>query len=48
VREFKQEWRDTRKIDLSLLDSAVDAGRTGLVKQVRDEIKRLIEKLPDE
>jgi hypothetical protein len=48
VREFKDEWRDTRKIDMFLLDAAVKDGRTGVVKKVRDEIKRLIEKLPDE
>lgn len=48
VTEFKDEWRDTRKIDLSLLDEAVSAGRVGLVKQVRDEIRRLIAALPEE
>lgn len=48
VRSFKDEWRAERKIDLSLLDAAVREGRTGLVKQVRDEIKRLIQTLPDE
>lgn len=48
VREFKDEWRDTRKIDLSLLDKAVAEGRVGVVRQVRDEIKRLISTLPDE
>jgi hypothetical protein len=48
VREFKDEWRETRKIDLSLLDEAVKNGRVGLVKTVRDEIKRLIAALPEE
>lgn len=48
VREFKEEWRDSRKIDLSLLDAAVKSGRTGLVKKCRDEIRRLIDTLPDE
>lgn len=48
VRQFKDEWRDDRKIDLSLLDAAVREGRVGVVRQVRDEIKRLIATLPDE
>lgn len=48
VRGFKDEWRADRKIDLSLLDAAVREGRVGVVKQVRDEIRRLIETLPDE
>lgn len=48
VREFKDEWRETRKIDLSLLDEAVKNGRVGLVKTVRDEIRRLIAALPEE
>lgn len=48
VREFKDEWRADNKIDLSLLDAAVRDGRVGVVKQVRDEIKRLIATLPDE
>ncbi len=48
VREFKEEWRDTRKIDLDLLDASIKAGRVGIIRQVRDEIKRLIEALPDE
>lgn len=48
VREFKDEWRETRKIDLSLLDEAVKNGRVGLVKKVRDEIRRLIAALPEE
>jgi hypothetical protein len=48
VREFKDEWRETRKIDMSLLDEAVKNGRVGLVKRVRDEIRRLIAALPEE
>jgi len=48
VREFKDEWRETRKIDLALLDEAVKNGRVGLVKKVRDEIRRLIAALPEE
>ena len=48
VREFKDEWRETRKIDMSLLDAAVKSGRVGLVKKVRDEINRLISVLPEE
>ena len=48
VREFKDEWRETRKIDLSHLDEAVKNGRVGLVKTVRDEIRRLINALPEE
>lgn len=48
VREFKDEWKADDKIDLSLLDAAVREGRTGIVKQVRDEVKRLINALPDE
>lgn len=48
VREFKDEWIESRKIDLAHLDEAVKNGRTGLVKQVRDEIRRLISTLPDE
>ncbi len=48
VREFKDEWRETRKIDLAYLDEAVKNGRVGLVKTVRDEIRRLINALPEE
>lgn len=48
VRQFKDEWKKERVIDLSLLDAAVREGRVGVVKRVRDEIKRLIETLPDE
>lgn len=48
VREFKDGWRDTRTINMQLLDDAVAEGRVGLVKQVRDEIRRLIGALPDE
>lgn len=48
VREFKDEWRAERTIDLSLLDAAVNSGNTGVVKRVRDQIRRLIETLPDE
>lgn len=48
VREFKDEWREDRKIDMRLLDEAVQNGRVGLVKKVRDEIRRLIAALPEE
>ena len=48
IREFKDEWRETRKIDLRLLNKAIENGRTGLVKRVRDEIVRLIDTLPEE
>ena len=48
VREFKDQWREDRKIDLRLLDEAVKNGRVGLVKTVRDEIRRLIAALPEE
>jgi len=48
VREFKDEWREDRKIDLAHLDEAVKNGRVGLVKTVRDEIRRLIAALPEE
>lgn len=48
VTEFKDEWRETRKIDMRHLDKAVANGRVGLVKKVRDEIRRLIDALPDE
>lgn len=48
VREFKSEWRATRKIDMSLLDAAVKEGRTGVVKSVRDGIRHFIAALPDE
>lgn len=48
VTEFRSQWKKTRKIDLAKLDAAVDNGRTGLVKRVRDEIRRLIATLPDE
>lgn len=50
VREFKEEWRDTRLIDMQLLDDAVKARPRpgGLINKVRDEIKRLINNLPDE
>lgn len=48
VREFKQEWRDTGKIDMELLDMAVRDRSAGLVRQVRDELRRLIDTLPDE
>lgn len=48
VREFKSEWNTTRKIDMSLLDEAVKLRPKGLIQKVRDEIRRLIETLPDE
>jgi hypothetical protein len=48
VRQFKDEWREDRKIDMSHLDAAVENGRVGLVKTVRDEIRRLIAALPEE
>lgn len=48
VYEFKDEWRETRKIDMRHLNKAVDNGRVGLVKAVRDDIRRLIDALPDE
>lgn len=48
VREFKDEWRESRVIDMKHLNEAVNNGRVGLVKKVRDEIRRLISELPDE
>lgn len=48
VRAFKDQWREDRTIDMSLLNKAVENGRTGLVKKVRDEIRLLITLLPDE
>lgn len=48
VQEFKLQVKDDRILDLRILDAAVKAGRVGLVKQVRDEIRRLIGALPDE
>jgi hypothetical protein len=48
VSEFRDEWKKTRKIDMSLLDEAVENGRVGVVKRVRDEIRRLIATLPEE
>lgn len=46
VHEFKTQVKDDRILDLRILDEAVKAGRVGLVKQVRDEIRRLIGALP--
>lgn len=48
VQEFKLQVKDDRILDLRILDEAVKAGRVGLVKTVRDEIRRLINALPDE
>lgn len=48
VHEFKLQVKDDRILDLRILDEAVKAGRVGLVKTVRDEIRRLIAALPDE
>lgn len=48
VREFKDKVRGEKVIDLRLLDKAVENGRVGRVKRVRDEIRRLIDALPDE
>lgn len=48
VKEFKLQVKDDRILDLRILDEAVNAGRVGLVKSVRDEIRRLIGALPDE
>lgn len=50
VREFKDKWRESRKIDMRLLDEAVAYrnNRDGLIKKVRDEILRLISTLPEE
>lgn len=48
VREFKMQALHEKIVDLRLLDGAVEAGRKGKVKTVRDEIRRLIKSLPDE
>lgn len=48
VQEFKLQVHDDRILDLRILDEAVAAGRVGLVKHVRDEIRRLIGALPEE
>lgn len=48
VQEFKLQVKDDRILDLRILDEAVKAGRVGLVKTVRDEIRRLIGALPEE
>lgn len=48
VQEFKLQVKDDRILDLRILDEAVKAGRVGVVKTVRDEIRRLIGALPDE
>jgi hypothetical protein len=47
VREFKEQVRYEKKLNLALLSAAVDAGRTGRVMRVRDEIRRLIRELPE-
>jgi hypothetical protein len=48
VQEFKLQVKDDRILDLRILDEAVNAGRVGLVRQVRDEVRRLIAALPEE
>lgn len=48
VQEFKLQVKDDKILDLRILDQAVNAGRIGLVKDVRDEIRRLIRALPDQ
>lgn len=48
VQNFKLKVKDDHILDLRILDDAVKAGRVGLVKTVRDEIRRLIGALPEE
>jgi hypothetical protein len=48
VHEFKLQVKDDRILDLRILDDAVKAGRVGVVKSVRDELRRLIKALPEE
>lgn len=48
VQQFKLQVKDDRILDLRILDEAVAAGRVGIVKTVRDDIRRLIGALPDE
>lgn len=47
VRQCKAGIRDRRVLDLTLLDRTVKAGYTGKVKRIRDEIRRLIDALPE-
>lgn len=42
VREFKQTFRKDRVLKMRLLNEAVDNGRTGTVKEIRDELRAAI------
>jgi hypothetical protein len=48
VREFKDKVRRENVLDLRILDQAVKNGLTGKVKRIRDEVRRLINELPEE
>jgi hypothetical protein len=50
VNEFKARVRRDKILDMTLLNEAVAdrGGRDGKIKRVRDEIRRLIDTLPDE
>lgn len=47
VQKFRRTFIDERVLRMDLLDAAVAGGRTGLVKRVRNEIRRLIKSLPE-
>lgn len=48
VHEFKLQVKDDKILDLRILDEAVKAGRVGIVRTVRDNLRQLIGALPDE
>jgi len=42
IKEFRKRFKDNRVLKMSLLNGAVDDGRTGTVKQVRDDLRAAI------
>lgn len=48
VREFKDSFRAERHLRMWLLNESIRDGHTGLVKKVRNNIRRLINELPEE
>lgn len=46
INRFKKRYREERVLEMSLLDNAVEDGRTGEVKKARDRINLAIKQLP--
>jgi hypothetical protein len=46
INRFRKRFREERVLEMSLLDNAVEDGRTGEVKKARDRINMAIKQLP--